>query len=130
MRIQLALVAVALCACPVFAGTASVDKASSAKASSHKASVKPSQNSGALSNAVEDKAINLVNQNREVKAWLKLFNGPGKTSPKTGGHPAWSVEGKKGNVVTVRVSEDMPERDLTFGFYEVNIKTGKVTKEN
>jgi uncharacterized protein YcnI len=120
MNIKLALIAVALSACPAFAGTVSSDKTTATS----------SQGAGAASEAVEEKAIKLVNQKSEVKAWLKLFRGPGNTSPKTGGHPGWQVEPKKGDVVTVRVSEDMPERDVTFGFYDVNMKTGKVTKEN
>jgi hypothetical protein len=124
MKIQLALVAVALFAFPVFAGATSSQKTIPQPGATS------AQGGGAICKSVEDKAIKLVNQKGEVKAWLKLFKGPGNTSPKTGGRPGWQVDGKRGDLVTVRVSEDMPERDVTFGFYDVNLKTGKVRKQH
>jgi hypothetical protein len=87
-----------------------------------------SQISFAGKEAGEDLAINLVNQRSEVKHWLSEFNGPNGTSPKTHGRPSWSIEEHKGNVYLVHVLEDMPDRLISFGFYDVNIKTKKVTK--
>ena len=94
------------------------------------ASASASQPAKPLSAAQEDKAIKLVNQRSEVKNWLKLFKGPGNTSPKTGGKPSWQVDREKGDLVSVKVAEDMADHQVTFGFYEVNLRTGKVTKEN
>jgi hypothetical protein len=77
---------------------------------------------------LEDLAINLVNQTSDVKHWLNEFKGPNGTNPKTQGKPAWSIEEHKGNSYLVKVVEDMPDRQVTFAFYDVNIKTKKVSK--
>ncbi len=76
----------------------------------------------------EDEAINLVNKENDVKQWLSEFKGPNGTNPKTEGRPAWRIEQHYGKIYVVHVLEDMPEHEVTFGFYDVNLKTKKVTK--
>jgi hypothetical protein len=39
------------------------------------------------------------------------------------------VDSHSGDTYKIVAVEDMPERQVTFGFYTVNLKTGKVTKE-
>lgn len=82
----------------------------------------------ATAKSPDDEAIELVNKDSEVKHWLRLFKGTDGTSPNTQGRPAWRVEEHHGNIYLVHVLEDTPDRDVTFGFYDVNLKTKKVTK--
>lgn len=77
--------------------------------------------------AAEDKAISLVEKSKEVRAWEKQF-GPTGVSPSTNGKPAFDVESHHGSIYVVHVFEDKPEQALTFARYEVNIKTGRITK--
>lgn len=77
----------------------------------------------------ETQAIELVKRDPEVVDWLKLFNGPGGTSPKTGGKPSFMNEGLKDGSYSIRVFENSRENIATFGFYSVNSLTGEVRKE-
>jgi hypothetical protein len=76
----------------------------------------------------EDQAIYIVQRREDVKAWLAEFTAPGKTSPATGGHPAFAVTDEDGNLYTVQVFEDMSDHTATFGYFKVNIATRKSTK--
>jgi hypothetical protein len=78
--------------------------------------------------AKEDRAIALVLKRKEVQTWRKNFNGPEGTS-RLGGREAYSVEGHEGEIYIVHVFEDLPDHVATFNWYEVNIRTGKVTKQ-
>jgi hypothetical protein len=90
-----------------------------------KADKSPALKSKAARKSPEDRAIDLVQKQKEVRQWSALFkNG---INPATGGRPGFMIDNHKGDLYTVRVVEDMPERSLTFKFYDVNIKTGKVT---
>ncbi|HEY9712899.1 MAG TPA: hypothetical protein V6C72_05485, partial [Chroococcales cyanobacterium] len=81
----------------------------------------------AAAKSAEDRAIELVEAQKDVKEWLKQF--PNGTSKSTGGHPGFMVDPQGKDVYSVKVSEDKEDQDVTFGFYTVNLKTGKVTKE-
>jgi hypothetical protein len=74
----------------------------------------------------EDQAIDLVWHSPDVKSWLKLFPG-GKS--KLGGHAAATAEHDHGDVYTVHVYEDLPDHTATLGWYDVNMKTGKIAKK-
>ena len=74
----------------------------------------------------EDQAIDLVWRRSEVKKWLKLF--PHGTS-KLGGHAAASADHAQGDVYSVHVYEDLPDHTATLNWFDVNIKTGKITKK-
>jgi hypothetical protein len=74
----------------------------------------------------EDRAIDLVWRRTEVKAWLKLF---AKGTSKLGGHAAASADHDQGDLWSVHVYEDLPDRTATFNWYDVNVKTGKVSKK-
>jgi hypothetical protein len=73
----------------------------------------------------EDRAIDLVWRRPDVKSWLKLFP---KGKSKLGGHAAASVDHQQGDVYSVHVYEDLPDHTATFNWYDVNLKTGKITK--
>jgi len=75
--------------------------------------------------AADERAIDIVWRRPEVKKWLSQF--PHGTA-KTGGHPAATADHDKGDVYSVHVYEDLPDHTATFNWYEVNVKTGKVTK--
>ena len=73
----------------------------------------------------EDQAIELVWRRPDVKEWRKLFpNGKSKL----GGRAVAAVDHGKGDVYTVHVYEDLPDHTATFNWYDVNLKTGKITK--
>ncbi|MBS2008405.1 MAG: hypothetical protein JST01_15260 [Cyanobacteria bacterium SZAS TMP-1] len=93
--------------------------AKSTKAAVHKA--------GAAKKAPDEQAIDLVWRRAEVKQWLAQFPG-GKN--KMGGHPAVTADPDqdKKNVYSVHVYEDLPDHTATFNWYEVDLKTGKVSK--
>jgi len=74
----------------------------------------------------EDEAIELVWRRPEVKYWLTLF--PNGTS-KLGGHPAANADHDQGDVYSVHVYEDLPDHVATFNWYDVNLKTGEITKK-
>ncbi|MBS1955538.1 MAG: hypothetical protein JST89_15255 [Cyanobacteria bacterium SZAS-4] len=75
----------------------------------------------------EDRALALVEQVKEVKTWEKEF-GPKHFNPATQGRPGFEVEEHHGVVYVVNVFEDMPEHNVTFARYQVNVKTGSVKK--
>lgn len=74
----------------------------------------------------EEKALSIVKNLSEVKAWLNLFSGPGNTSPKTGGRPIIEIDSIKDKVYTVHVYESMKTHNATFNWYYVNVETGKI----
>jgi hypothetical protein len=82
--------------------------------------------SKAVKKTNEDLAIDFVWRRPEVKAWLKLF--PHGTS-KLGGHAAATADLDHGEIYSVHVYEDLPDHTATFGWYDVNVKSGKVTKK-
>ncbi len=75
----------------------------------------------------EDRALALVEKVKEVQTWEKTF-GPKGFNPGTQGRPGFSVEEHHGSMYVVNVFEDMPEHNVTFARYEVNLKTGSVKK--
>lgn len=84
------------------------------------------------STGLDKKAIKLVKDLPEVKNWLALFSGPRGTSPSTGGKPIFNIEGRSGEVYTVRAYEEVPppeQHTATLNVYYVNTTTEKVTKE-
>jgi hypothetical protein len=101
-------------------------KASATKAPATKSPTKTEAEKEAAKS--EDEAISLVNKENDVKQWLSEFKGPNGTNPKTEGRPAWRIEQHYGKIYVVHVLEDLPESQVTFGFYDVNLKTKKVTK--
>lgn len=80
-------------------------------------------------NISQEDAINLVKQQKEVKDWLTLFNGPGGTSPKTYGTAHFAFDHMDNNLYIIHAYEDMPDHTSSFNWYKVNKKTGEVTKE-
>lgn len=75
----------------------------------------------------EDRALALVEKVKEVKMWEKEF-GPKGFNPSTQGRPGFNIEEHHGSVYVVSVFEDMPEHNVTFARYQVNVKTGRVQK--
>lgn len=75
----------------------------------------------------EERALALVEQVKEVKKWEKEF-GPKGFNPATQGRPGFDVEEHHGSVYVINVFEDMPEHNVTFARYRVNVKTGSVKK--
>ncbi len=76
----------------------------------------------------ENKAIAIVCQRKEIKEWIKELDVARKTNRATG-KAAFDVSDHKGNVYTVQVFENRPDHTATFNWYEVDIKTGKVTAQ-
>jgi len=64
-----------------------------------------------------------------VQEWLQLFSGPGQTSPKTGGRPAFVVHRIENNYYVIQVFENMPSHTATFNWYKVNSQTGEIIQE-
>lgn len=83
------------------------------------------------STKLDQKAVQLVRDLPEVKAWLVLFSGPDGTGPKTGGKPVFTVDSKEGSIYRVHAYEEVPSdgHQVTFNWFNVNIETGEVTKE-
>lgn len=75
----------------------------------------------------EDRALALVEKVKEVKMWEKGF-GPKGFNPSTQGRPGFNIEEHHGSVYVVNVFEDMPEHNVTFARYQVNVNTGHVQK--
>ncbi len=75
----------------------------------------------------EDRALALVEKVKEVKMWEREF-GPKRFNPSTQGRPGFNIEEHHGSVYVVNVFEDMPEHNVTFARYQVNVKTGRVQK--
>lgn len=77
--------------------------------------------------AEETEALDLVRKSPEVSQWMENFPAPSYMS-ENGGKAGFTVEPEGENVYKVHVFEKFPDRDVTFGWYEVNIETKKVTK--
>lgn len=72
----------------------------------------------------EDKAIDLVRHRKEVQAWSKLLlSTPGA------GQPCYMVTDHKGDMYTVQASESRADRNITFRFYDVNVRTKAIKSE-
>jgi len=78
--------------------------------------------------AVDDKAIAIVCQRKEIKQWIRELNAARKTN-RNAGKAAFDVVDHKGNVYTVHVFENRADHTATFNWYEVDIKTGKVNAQ-
>lgn len=76
----------------------------------------------------QQKAIELVRNQKDVQVWLALFSGPGQTSPKTGGRPVIAFDHMDGNRYIIHVFEDLPDHTATFNWFEVDSETGAVTR--
>ncbi len=76
----------------------------------------------------EEYAIDLVQELPEVQEWMKLFSEPNGTSPITGGTTGFAIDSGGSGLYTVHVYENLPERIVTFGWYEVNTITGGIEK--
>jgi hypothetical protein len=74
--------------------------------------------------AAEKKALDIVCRQREVKLWQKQL-----ATTKGAGKAAFIVTHDKGNNYTVQVMEDRPDHYVTFNFYHVDVRTGKVKKD-
>ena len=81
----------------------------------------------ALTNDDATKAIDIVKNLAEVKAWLKQFSNEDGTSPITGGKAIVAVDSVNGDVYSIHAFESLTERNVTFNWYDVNLKTGIVT---
>lgn len=80
----------------------------------------------------EQRVVDLVKNLPDVKNWLAIFTGPGGTASKSGGKPMFRIEEQNGEIYTVRAYEDVPSPEAhtaTFNVFEVNVKTGKISKQ-
>lgn len=73
-----------------------------------------------------DLALVLVEEQPEIIAWKKEFGQTG-ISPKTGGRPMLKVTQETDTIITIQAYEDLPERIVTFGWYDVDRLSGEVT---
>lgn len=79
------------------------------------------------------KALRLVKERAEVKAWLARFAGDSGKNPKTGGVARFSVEEAGAGKWRIHAYEDIPSsnriegRIATFNWYDVDLKAGTVT---
>ncbi|MCX6752388.1 MAG: hypothetical protein NTZ87_02715 [Candidatus Nomurabacteria bacterium] len=71
-------------------------------------------------------AINIVKNLPDVKHWLSAFTGPENTNPKTGGKAMITSDGKTSGQYMIHAYESLPDHDVTFGWYYVDVNTGKV----
>lgn len=76
-----------------------------------------------------EQAVAAVREHPEVREWLRLFKGPIAQRPRV------EVNSQDETVYTVQVYEDVPGppgegHNATLGWFEVDKKTGKVTKVN
>ena len=84
----------------------------------------------------EDRAVDLVWAQNDVRAWKKNFKGADAIS-KLGGHAEVTADpdndANKGHAAkdnyVVHVYESLPDHTATFNWYSVNVKTGRVQKQ-
>ncbi|MBU6450148.1 MAG: nucleotidyltransferase family protein [Cyanobacteria bacterium REEB67] len=116
---------------PVFAQAESKSKMQAAPAKTAR-SVKSAESATSVPSK-EDRAIDLVWVRPEVKVWCKNFNGVDGVS-KIGGHASVSAEPDSdhpgGKIYLVHVFEDLPDHIATFGWYTVDLRSGKVGKKD
>ena len=101
-----------------------------------KIAAKPVIKKAANGKSAEDRAIDLVWAQSDVKAWRKNFRGAGGVS-KLGGHAEATADldsevnksrGTRDNY-SVHVYESLPDHTATFNWYSVNVKSGRVEKQ-
>lgn len=88
----------------------------------------PTTNSNHENRLTIEEATKLVTAKKEVKEWLLLFTGPGKTNPMTDGRAVIAFDRSEGNIYFIHVFEDLPDHTATLGWYKVNSLTKEVTK--
>ncbi len=92
-------------------------------ATSGSTSVQTNGGPATSTSADEDKAVNLVRAQPEVLAWLNQFPGANKERTHI------EVDHEENGVLTVQVYEILNGHTNTQGWYSVDTKTWKVTKD-
>jgi hypothetical protein len=72
--------------------------------------------------------IAIVSNLASVKQWEAVFTGPNETSPTTGGTPVIGIDSETTSTYEVQAYEDMPDHDVTFGWYNIDKTSGVCTE--